>query len=59
MQVNTVIPQLILQLAPKQTASWGTNPIKILQRKFYAKLILSTLIGWKIWVANQNAKKIA
>ena len=39
MQVNTVIPQLILQLAPKQTASWGTNPIKILQRKFYAKLI--------------------
>ena len=29
-----------LQLRP------GAYPIKILQRKFYAMLILSTLIGW-------------
>ena len=35
----------------------GINPIKILQRKINATLFLSILIGWKMWVANQNAWK--
>ena len=35
----------------------GIDPIKNLQRKFYATLFLSILIGWKYLVSNQNAWK--
>ena len=37
----------------------GPYPIKIYFVKFYAMIVLSILIGWKLWASNQIAYKLA
>ena len=53
----TGVTSAVLVFPHQRKQHTGIDPIKFLQSKFYATLFSSILIGWKMWVANQNAWK--